>query len=162
LNDPIIHTPYDLGLGFQLGSNFHTDANSAIRVGTICLMESCNDCLNLFWELEGADKPILLIEFDHALVSRVLDETWNSTETDSNRWRGIDGSFARVIEGSEYPTHPDLLKTIHPDAKHYAFVTSDDCVDVIALDPPRAKLIEVEEIAQHRLQFPLPENGNLA
>ena len=152
----IVHTPYDLGLGFQLG------ANCAIRVSTICLMESCNDCLNLFWELEGADKPILLIEFDSALVSRVLDEMWNSTETDSKRWKGIDGSFARVIEGSEYPTDPDLLNTIHPDAKHYAFVTGDDCVDVIALDPPRAKLIEVEEIAQHRLQFPLPDDGNLA
>jgi len=153
----IVHTPYDLGLGFQLGSNcFEADASSAIHVSTVCLMESCNDRLNLFWELEGADKPILLIEFDNALVARVLDETWNSTETDSNRWRGIDGSFARVIEGSEYPTSPDLLKTIHRDAKHYAFVTSDDCVDVIALGPPRAKLIEVDEIAQHRLQFPLP------
>lgn len=150
MNGPIIHTPYDLGLGFQLG------ANSAIRVSTICLMESCNDCLNLFWELEGADKPILLIEFDNALVSRVLDEMWHSTETDSKRWRGIDGSFARVIEGSEYPTDPDLLNTIHPDAKRYAFVTGDDCVDVIALDAPRAKLIEAEEIAQHRLQYPLP------
>jgi hypothetical protein len=152
----IIHTPYDLGLGFQLGSDFRAGASSAIRVSTVCLMESCNDYLNLFWELEGADKPILLIEFDNALVSRVLDEMWNSTETDSIRWKGIDGSFARVIEGSEYPTSLDLLKTIHPDAKHYAFVTSDDCVDVIALHPPRAKLIEVEEIARYRLQFPLP------
>ncbi len=152
----IVHTPYDLGLGVQLGANcFEADARSAIRVSTVCLMESCNDCLNLFWELDGADKPILLIEFDKALVARVLDETWNSTETDSGRWKGIDGSFARVIEGSEYPTSPDLLKTIHPNATHYAFVTGDDCVDVIALDPPRAKLIEVEEIARYRLQFPL-------
>ncbi len=162
MNGPIIHTPYDLGLGFQLGSNFHADANCGIRVSTVCLMESCNDRLNLFWELEGADKPILLIEFDNALVSRVLDEMWNSTETDSKRWKGIDCSFARVIEGSEYPTYPDLLKTIHPDAIHYAFVTGDDCVDVIALDQPRAKLIEVGEIAQHRLQFPLPNCGTLA
>lgn len=156
MKSEIVHTPCDLGLGFQLG------ANSKIRVTTICLMEACNDCLNLFWELEGADKPILLIEFGKALVARVLDEMWNSTETDSKRWRGIDGSFARVIEGSEYPTHPDLLNTIHPDAKHYAFITGDDCVDVIALDPPRGKLIEVEEIAQHRLRFPLPDYGNLA
>ena len=150
----IVHTPYDLGLSFKLGMG------SAIRVSGCCLMESCNDCLNLFWELEGADKPILLIEFDNAFIARVLDELWHSTETDSGRWRGIDGSFARVIEGSEYPTHPDLLKTIHPDAKHYAFVTGDDCVDVISMDPPRAKLIEVAEIAQYRLQFPLPDYGN--
>jgi hypothetical protein len=125
-------------------------------------MESCQEQLNLFWELEGADKPILLIEFDNALVVRVLDEMWNSTETDSKRWRGIDGSFARIIEGSEYPTHPDLLKTIHLDAKHYLFITGDDCVDVIAIDPPLAKLIEVAEIAQYRLQFPLPDYGNPA
>ena len=153
----IVHTPYDLGLGFQLGSAFHADAGSAIRVSTVCLMESCNECLNLFWELEGANKPILLIEFDNALVARVLDEMWNSTETDSKRWMGVDGSFARVIEGSEYPTSPALLKTIHPDAKHYAFVTGDDCVDVIATDAPRARLIDLEDIPRYRLQFPLPE-----
>jgi hypothetical protein len=149
--------PYDLGLGFQLGSDFHSGANSAIRVSTICLMESCQEHLNLFWEIEGAEKPILLIAFDNALVVRVLDEMWNSTETEPTRWRGIDRSFARIIEGSEYPTGSDYLKWTHPEAKHYAFVTSDDCVDVIALDPPRAKLIAVEEIAQYRLQFPLPE-----
>ena len=152
----IVNTPYDLGLGFQLG------VDSAIRVSAYCLMESCQEHLNLFWEIEGAEKPILLIEFDNALVVRVLDEMWNSTETDPARWRGIDGSFARIIEGSEYPTGSDHLKWIHPGAKHYAFVTGDDCVDVIALDPPRAKLIEVEQIARHRLQFPLPDYGNLA
>jgi hypothetical protein len=156
VSNPIIHTPYDLGLGFQL------DMNSAVRVIASCLIETRLESVNLFWELQGAEKPILLIEFDNALVARVLDETWNSTETDSKRWRGIDGSFARIIEGSEYPTAPELLKTIHPSATHYAFVTGDDCVDVISLDPPRAKLIKVEEIAQHRLQFPLPDYGNLA
>ncbi|MEM6908117.1 MAG: hypothetical protein AAF494_05515 [Pseudomonadota bacterium] len=111
----------------------------------------------MFWELEGAEKPILLINFENALIARVLDEMWHSTETNPDRWKGIDGSFARVIKGSEYPTHHDLLKTIHPAAKHYAFVTDSDCVDVIALDPPLAKMIEVEEIARHRLQFPLPD-----
>lgn len=151
----IIHTPYDLGLGLKLG------VNSAVRVSAYCLMESCQKHLNIFWELEGAEKPILLIEFDNALVSRVLDDMWSSTETDPARWRGIDGSFARIIEGSEYPAGSDYLKWIHPEAKHYAFVTSEDCVDVISLDPPRAKLIAVEQIAKHRLQFPLPDYGNL-
>ena len=156
MSGPIIHTPYDLGLGFKLG------VDSAIRVSAYCLMETCQEQLNLFWELEGAEKPILLIEFENALVTRVLDEMWSSTETDPARWRGVDGSFARIIEGSEYPTGSDYLKRIHSDAKHYEFITDSDCVDVIALDSPRAKLIEVEEIAQHRLQFPLPDDGNLA
>ena len=156
MRSEIIHTPYDLGLGFELGEG------SSICVIGSCLMETRLESVNLFWELQGAEKSILLIEFDSALVARVLDETWNSTETHHARWKGIDGSFARIIEGSEYPTYPDLLKTIHPSATHYAFVTNEDCVDVIALDPPRAKLIEVEEIAQHRLQFPLPDYGNLA
>lgn len=120
-----------------------------------CLMETCLERLNLFWELEGAEKPILLIEFDNALVARVLDEMWSSTETDPARWRGVDGSFARIIEGSEYPSGSEYLKAIHSDAKHYEFVTDSDCVDVIALGSPRAKLIEVEEIARYRLQFPL-------
>ena len=144
----ISHTPYDLGLGFHLG------VKSPIRVSAYCLMEWCQDHLNLFWQLEGAEKPMLLIEFNNALVARVLDEIWHSTETHHERWKGIDGSFARVIEGSEYPTALDLLKTIHPNAKHYAFFTDEDCVDVIALDPPRARLIEVDEIAPHRLRFP--------
>ncbi len=152
----IVNTPYDLRLGFTLG------VNSPIRVSAYCLMESCQEQLNLFWEIEGADKPILLIEFDNALVVRVLDEMWSSTETDPVRWRSIEGSFARIIEGSEYPTGSDYLKWIHPEAKHYAFVTGDDCVDVISLDPPRAKLIAVEEIAQYRLQFPLPDYGRLS
>lgn len=151
MKSKIVNTPYDLGLGLDLG------ADSAIVVIACCLMEWCQERLNLFWELRGAEKPILLIEFETALVARALDETWHSVETDSDRWEGIDGSFARTIEGSEYPTHPAVLKAVHPDAKHFAFLTFSDCVDVIALDCPRAKLIDVEEIAQYRLQFPLPD-----
>ena len=148
MSGPIIHTPYDLGLGFKLG------VNSPIRVSAYCLMESCQEQLNLFWELEGAEKPMLLIRFDSALVVRVLDEMWSSTEIDPARWRGVDGSFARIIEGSEYPTGSDYLKALHSDAKHYEFITDDDCVDVIALDRPRAKLIEFEELESYRLKFP--------
>ena len=147
----IKHKAYDLGLGFELG------VNSAIRVSTYCLMESRLNHLNLFWEIEGAPKPILLIQFDDVEVARLLDEMWHSTETQPDRWTGIDGSFARVIEGCEYPTGSDLLSLIAPDAKHYAFITDGDCVDVIARSAPRAKLIKVEQIAQYRLSFPLPE-----
>lgn len=145
----IIHAPYDLGLGFDLG------VGCSIRVSAFCLMEWCEQRLNLFWELIGADKPILLIEFDVALVARVLDEFWHSVETDHTRWKGIDGSFARTVEGSEYPTDPGVLKDVHPKATYFQFVTGSDCVDVISIIAPRAKLIGVEEIAQYRLQFPL-------
>lgn len=147
----IVHTPFDLGLGFSLG------LKSDVRVAHCCMMEWRSERLNLFWEIHGAEKPILLIRFYPALVARALDEMWHSVETNSDRWRGIDGSFARLIEGSEYPTQPDTLNLIHPDAKHYAFVTGGDCVDVIALNPPHAMLIEADEIEHYRLQFPFAD-----
>lgn len=145
----IKHTPYDLGLGFALG------VDCAIRVSSVCLMETVCERLNLFWELEGAEKPILLIQFQSALVARLLDEMPASTETNPERWEGVDGSFARIVHGNEYPTGSDALFGVHREAKHYGFVTDDDCVDVIATDTPRARLIDIEDIPRYRLQFPL-------
>jgi hypothetical protein len=143
----IRHTPYDLGLGFTPGGD--------VTISEICLLETAGEHVNLFWQLWGADKRLLLIKFDSAIIVRKLDDIYLSTETHSDRWTGIDSSFARIIEGSEYPTDVEFVRLRRPEATHYAFITPSDCVDVVAVDRPRAQLIDAEDIETHRLRFPL-------
>ncbi|WP_155799903.1 hypothetical protein [Porphyrobacter sp. AAP82] len=139
--------PYDLGLGVTPGGN--------VTISEFCLLETAGEHVNLFWQLWGADKRLLLIQFDKAIVVRKLDDIYLSTETHSDRWKGIDSSFARIIEGSEYPTDIEFVRLRCPKATHYAFITPSDCVDVIAEDRPKASLIDAEEIGDYRLRFPL-------
>jgi hypothetical protein len=149
VNDKIKHKPYDLGLGIDLG------CGSSIQVSDYCLTEHVAGDVNLFWELKGAEKPVLLIKFFDVEVLRVLDEMWLSTETHPQRWEGIDGSFARTVVGGEYPTGSDILKDVSPEAKHYQFVTNSDCVDVIARTAPKALLLDLDRVERHRLVFPI-------
>jgi len=74
-------------------------------------------------------------------------------ETVSSRWKGIDGSFARTVVGGEYPTPVGIMNEIAGPVTHFQFVTSDDCVDVVAGDQPRAELIVPEEVPKHMLRF---------
>jgi len=146
VSDAIIHTPYDLGIGIDLGVQHEADTRGE------CFAQWAGTSAVLIWELWGAPKPLIAIRFDGVLTLRVLDETWLSTETSSSRWRGIDGSFARTVEGAEYPTDKTLMNEIAGPVTHYQFVSMNDCVDVLARDKPTAKLIDWNELAEHRLE----------
>jgi hypothetical protein len=100
-----------------------------------------------------APKPLLLITFEQCETLRVLDETWLSTETHSDRWQGIDGSFARTVEGGEFPTPRDLMNDLIGPITHFQFVTMGACVDVLAADPPKAAFVEYSELENYRLGY---------
>jgi hypothetical protein len=147
LSDPIVHTPYDLGLGVTLGWE------REVQVGDTCHVQLHHPDLILIWEVWGAPKPLLVVTFCAVQTVRVLDEMWLSTESEPHLWEGIDGSFARTVEGGEFPTPIGLMKTIAGSVVHYQFVTDCDCVDVIARDQPTAKFIERPQIAEHQLDL---------
>lgn len=147
MSDPITHTPYDLGIGVELGDKREADTTGR------CFAQWAGRNAVLIWELWGAPKPLITIAFDEVLTLRVLDETWLSTETSPSRWRGIDGSFARIVEGGEYPTDKGLMNEIAGPVTHYQFVSMNDCVDVLALNKPVVKLIEWSQLAEHRLEI---------
>ncbi|MEO0462846.1 MAG: hypothetical protein AAF127_06925 [Pseudomonadota bacterium] len=111
----------------------------------------------MIWEVFETTAPYLVITFDDVEALRILDETWLSTETNSKLWRGIDGSFARIVEGGEYPTSRSLMNEIAGPITHYQFVTGADCVDVLARDKPVAYLADENDLARYRITFPQPE-----
>ncbi len=149
MSDDIVHTPYDLGLGVDVGDK------REVAVSENCHVRFYRSRLTLIWEVKGAPKPFLVVNFEDVEVVRVLEETWLSTETKSDRRRGIDGSFARIVEGSEYPTPLGLMKEIAGPVVHYLFVTGFDCVDVIARDTPRAEFADHTDLSKHYLELPL-------
>jgi len=147
LNDKIVFTPYDLGLGVTLGDK------REVLVGGMCHVQFLAHQLILIWEVAQAPKPFLVVTFDDVETLRVLDETWMSTETNSKRWEGIDGSFARTVKGGEYPTALNLMNEIAGPVVHYEFVTGCDCVDVIARDKPVAMFVDRSQLTEYRLDF---------
>ncbi len=145
MSDAIVHTPYDLGLGVTLG------IDCEVGVCDTCHVQILTNNLILIWEVLGAPKPFLAITFGEIQAVRVLDETWLSTETDPQRWEGIDGSFARTVKGGDYPTPTGLMNEIAGPVVHYQFVTECDCVDVIAGDKPIAQFIDQSQLADYTI-----------
>ncbi|MEM1195561.1 MAG: hypothetical protein AAGH57_05610 [Pseudomonadota bacterium] len=151
MSDLIQHTPYDLGVGVSLGHGKQAE------VGGRCFTQHYLNQAVLIWEVFETTAPYLIITFDDVETLRILDETWLSTETDSKLWRGIDGSFARTVEGGEFPTPLDLMNDTAGPITHYQFVTGSDCVDVLARDKPVAHLVDESDLATYRIAFPQPE-----
>lgn len=145
MSDPIIYTPYDLGLGISLGDKREADVTGD------CLVHSGGGLTALLWEVVRAPKPLLLITFEQCETLRVLDETWLSTETHPDRWQGIDGSFARTVEGGEFPTPRDLMNEIAGPITHFQFVTMGTCVDVLSRDHPKAAFVGRSELKTYDL-----------
>jgi hypothetical protein len=150
VSGPIIHTPYDLGLGITLGDKREADAT-----GT-CYIQTGAGGTALLWEVVRAPKPLLLITFDHCEVIRELDETWLSIETNSERWVGIDGSFARTVQGGEFPTSRENMEMITGPVTHYQFVTMGSCVDVLSQCKPKARFVELSDLQEYRLGYLAP------
>ncbi|NQX95889.1 MAG: hypothetical protein HRT64_13400 [Erythrobacter sp.] len=147
MSHEIIHTAHDLGLGVSFG------AGRDVRVPGTCWVYVGGGITALVWEVVGTGKPLLLITFEEAETVRVLDETWLSTETHPDRWEGIDGSFARTVVGSEYPTSRDLMEQISGPITHYQFVTMATCVDVLAGDQPKASFVDRDELERFRIGY---------
>ena len=145
MSDAIVHRPYDLGLGVSLGDK------RDVGVCDACHVQFFQGSAVLIWEVLDAPEPFLVISFADVETLRVLDETWVSTETDSKRWCGIDGSFARTVEGGEYPTPLALMNEIAGPITHYQFVTGCDCVDVLARDKPKARFVSQDSLANFRI-----------
>lgn len=151
MSDLIRHTSYDLGVGVTLGHRKQAE------VGSCCFTQYYLNQVMMIWEVFETTAPYLVITFDDVEALRILDETWLSTETNSKLWRGIDGSFARIVEGGEYPTSRSLMNEIAGPITHYQFVTGADCVDVLARDKPVAYLADENDLARYRITFPQPE-----
>jgi hypothetical protein len=148
VRDVIKHTPFDLGLGVQFGYNKEADVRG------ICFAQVCEQRAVLIWQTVNCIKPLLVIQFEEVLVLRQLDEFWLSLETNSDRWLGIEGSFARLVEGGEYPTQRSLMvDTGCPSTYHFQFVTGHDCVDVISYDKPKSCFAEWSEQAQFAMRL---------
>jgi hypothetical protein len=89
----------------------------------------------------GSDfSSFVRIEFEGPMIFRVLDETWLSMATDSSLWSGDLTTFAREVVGDDFAILHSMFFELNPDAKHYQFVTSTACLDVLAVSPPQSSL----------------------
>ena len=139
----IVHTAYDLGVGLSLGedkdspayfrSQWYGDGGRLVAV----------------FEVPQAPEPYLVIEFELPEMVRLTDEFWPSTETSSARWGGDLKAFCRTVEGADYPTSLEWVRKTRPKAHLYQFVTSDECLEVISENPPKARLASAEQLSSY-------------
>jgi len=129
----MVHTPYDLGVGINIGQN--RDTYAFFRT----LWYSGNGNMTAIFELPDGHEPYLVVEFHLPEIVRVLDEFWISTET-PDKWAGDLTSFCRTVEGAVYPTNLEWARETRPKAVLYQFVTNDQCLEVMSEHPPIARL----------------------
>ena len=101
----------------------------------------CSDLLVFDWQKSAADfsihgdeEHVLRVLFKGAVIARLLDETWLSTESDPATWVGlVPHHFAYRVEGAVFAQtqSPLLAEMVDRPLIHYQFVTGSGCLDAL-------------------------------
>lgn len=137
-SDPILHTPYDLGIDLPCDPRGQLRLSHRNTWGAND--ELSEESLVADFNLTDDFSNFIRIAFDQPTVFRVLDETWLSTSTNPSRWTGDLTTFARTVQGDDFAELHSFFFEIVDNAVHYQFVTGTACLDVISGVPPRVSL----------------------
>jgi hypothetical protein len=88
--------------------------------------------------IPGDDLNVIRVQFDKALIVRILDEMPLSTEFEPTPNEGlVSEHFAYRVEGAQFwKMQSEALRATSRNAEHYRFTTGWDCLDVIAASAP--------------------------
>jgi hypothetical protein len=108
--------------------------------------------------IPGDQENVLRVEFERALIVRILDEMPLSTEGDEpDTFEGhVPDHFAYRTEGSWFwRTQSEAFTSINKDLKAYLLVTGGTCLEVISPAPPKLRVTAKEA----PLEITESENG---
>lgn len=116
-----------------------------------------SDMARLAWKKSALEadfycpEGLLRVSFSRAVVTRILDETFLSTEETHPITGLVPNHFAYEVEGAAFWDSQSFLITDHVYArdsegfKHYSFITGWTCLDVISDVAPTFRVVPSEE-----------------
>lgn len=120
----------------------------------VAVKSSQSMLLDFRWRMDGITSDFLIpgdesrtlrVEFERVEVVRLLDEMALSTESETTAINGlVPNHLAYLVDGSLFwSSQSEALKTVHPTARNYRFITGWVCVDVISTTEPSFTVTDV-------------------
>jgi hypothetical protein len=87
--------------------------------------------------ISRADNRTCRVNCRDVHIIRVVEEMPLSTEHDDRVEGLVPNNFAYIVEGSKFwMSQSEAFRIVFPKLRHYQFVTGNNCLDVIAGQPP--------------------------
>jgi hypothetical protein len=98
------------------------------------------------FDMNEMDKA-LRVYFEYALIFRLLDEFPLSTEEEFGPSDGLvkHGFAYRVEDALFWKAQSATFLELRKEARHYRFITSGSCLDVISEAPPVFSVVSVQQ-----------------